>query len=165
MHELCEFPRGSGFDAHLNIEQMNKASSHLFKMYDDARKAARPAPSETEFRGYYALLKIDRHPGFKVGGWGGGWEGGGRMATIEWGSKNRKEGGMVLKGGMGGGGLQVEPAELARDLVSMAPPVRSSPQVRFAREVARSAERADQVGRGGADVASADLAKGCAWVP
>eukprot|EP00897_Mesotaenium_endlicherianum_P010304 jgi/Mesen1/9301/ME000060S08738 len=101
MHELCEIPKGEGFqegfDAHLNIEQMNKACVDLFEMYDDHRRAGRPAGGELETRGFYALLKVDKHPGFKV-----------------------------------------EPAELARELLRMPPEVRSSPQVRFAREVARA---------------------------
>lgn len=70
MHELCEFSKGEGFaegfDAHLNIEQMNKASVELFQMYDDHRKRGIIVPSEKEFRGYYALLKLDKHPGYKV---------------------------------------------------------------------------------------------------
>jgi hypothetical protein len=70
MHELCEFAKGEGFnegfDAHLNIEQMNKASVDLFEMYDDHRKRGIPVPTEAEFRGYYALLKLDKHPGYSV---------------------------------------------------------------------------------------------------
>lgn len=70
MHELCEYTKGEGFsegfDAHLNIEQMNKASAELFQLYDDHRKKGISVPSEKEFRGYYALLKLDRHPGYKV---------------------------------------------------------------------------------------------------
>lgn len=70
MHELCEYPKGEGFaegfDAHLNIEQMNKTYSDLFKMYDDHRRAGQPVASEAEFRGYYALLKVDVLPGFNV---------------------------------------------------------------------------------------------------
>ena len=98
MHELCEIPKGEGtfegFDAHLNIEQMNKTCVDLFQMYDDfraemrAREAAaaagegggeggewgeeerelagRALQCEAELRGYYGLLKIDKHPGFKV---------------------------------------------------------------------------------------------------
>lgn len=70
MHQLCEFTKGEGFsegfDAHLNIEQMNKTSVELFQMYDDHRKKGINVPSEKEFRGYYALLKLDRHPGYKV---------------------------------------------------------------------------------------------------
>ncbi|KAG0478479.1 hypothetical protein HPP92_013198 [Vanilla planifolia] len=70
MHELCEFEKGEGFtegfDAHLNIEQMNKTSVELFQMYDDHRKKAKIFLSEKEFRGYYALLKLDKHPGYKV---------------------------------------------------------------------------------------------------
>ncbi|XP_008438746.2 SAC3 family protein B isoform X2 [Cucumis melo] len=70
MHELCEFSKGEGFaegfDAHLNIEQMNKTSVELFQMYDDHRKRGIIVPSEKEFRGYYALLKLDKHPGYKV---------------------------------------------------------------------------------------------------
>ncbi|EFJ34837.1 hypothetical protein SELMODRAFT_405782 [Selaginella moellendorffii] len=70
MHELCEFPKGEGFvegfDAHLNIEQMNKAFSELFQMYDDHRRKGEPLMTEPEFRGYYALLKLDQHPGFAV---------------------------------------------------------------------------------------------------
>eukprot|EP00850_Spirogloea_muscicola_P004355 SM000018S03720 [mRNA] locus=s18:1075118:1082188:+ [translate_table: standard] len=101
MHELCEFPKGEGFvegfDAHLNIEQMNKASVDLFEMYDDHHKRGEDSASEPEFRGYYALLKVDRHPGFKV-----------------------------------------EPAELSLELSRMTPEMRNSPEVRFAREVARA---------------------------
>ncbi|GLJ39871.1 hypothetical protein SUGI_0815420 [Cryptomeria japonica] len=70
MHELCEYTKGEGFsegfDAHLNIEQMNKASVELFQMYDDHRKRGNPILTEQEFRGYYALLKLDKHPGYKV---------------------------------------------------------------------------------------------------
>ncbi|KAJ3683864.1 hypothetical protein LUZ60_014091 [Juncus effusus] len=70
MHELCEYNKGEGFsegfDAHLNIEQMNKASVDLFQMYDDHRRKGIVIPSEKEFRGYYALLKLDKHPGYKV---------------------------------------------------------------------------------------------------
>ncbi|XP_051126724.1 SAC3 family protein B [Andrographis paniculata] len=70
MHELCEYTKGEGFsegfDAHLNIEQMNKTSVELFQLYDDHRKKGVHVPSEQEFRGYYALLKLDKHPGYKV---------------------------------------------------------------------------------------------------
>lgn len=70
MHELCEYPKGEGFsegfDAHLNIEQMNKTSVELFQLYDDHRKNGIDVPTEKEFRGYYALLKLDKHPGYKV---------------------------------------------------------------------------------------------------
>lgn len=70
MHELCEYKKGEGFsegfDAHLNIEQMNKTSVELFQMYDDHRKKGINVPTEKEFRGYYALLKLDKHPGYKV---------------------------------------------------------------------------------------------------
>ncbi|XP_058084002.1 SAC3 family protein B isoform X2 [Magnolia sinica] len=70
MHELCEYTKGEGFsegfDAHLNIEQMNKASVELFQLYDDHRKNGSSVPTEKEFRGYYALLKLDKHPGYKV---------------------------------------------------------------------------------------------------
>ncbi|XP_010242537.1 PREDICTED: SAC3 family protein B isoform X2 [Nelumbo nucifera] len=70
MHELCEYTKGEGFsegfDAHLNIEQMNKTSVELFQMYDDHRKKGINIPTEKEFRGYYALLKLDKHPGYKV---------------------------------------------------------------------------------------------------
>lgn len=70
MHELCECMRGEGFsegfDAHLNIEQMNKTSVELFQLYDDHRKRGINVDTEKEFRGYYALLKLDKHPGYKV---------------------------------------------------------------------------------------------------
>ncbi|CAH9099508.1 unnamed protein product [Cuscuta europaea] len=70
MHELCEYTKGEGFsegfDAHLNIEQMNKTSVELFQLYDDHRKKGHSVPTEREFRGYYALLKLDKHPGYKV---------------------------------------------------------------------------------------------------
>ncbi|KAG6474554.1 hypothetical protein ZIOFF_068492 [Zingiber officinale] len=70
MHELCEYSKGEGFsqgfDAHLNIEQMNKTSVELFHMYDDHRKKGISVSTEKEFRGYYALLKVDKHPGYKV---------------------------------------------------------------------------------------------------
>ncbi|XP_043713051.1 SAC3 family protein B-like isoform X1 [Telopea speciosissima] len=70
MHELCEYTKGEGFsegfDAHLNIEQMNKTSVELFQMYDDHRKKGIDVPTQKEFRGYYALLKLDKHPGYKV---------------------------------------------------------------------------------------------------
>lgn len=70
MHELCEYTKGEGFsegfDAHLNIEQMNKTSVELFQIYDDHKKNGISVFSEKEFRGYYALLKLDKHPGYKV---------------------------------------------------------------------------------------------------
>ncbi|KAK4283579.1 hypothetical protein QN277_000515 [Acacia crassicarpa] len=101
MHELCEYMKGEGFsegfDAHLNIEQMNKASVELFQMYDDHRKKGINVPMEKEFRGYYALLKLDKHPGYKV-----------------------------------------EPAELSLDLAKMTPETRQTPEVLFARKVARA---------------------------
>ncbi|KAM7278240.1 hypothetical protein ACFE04_005374 [Oxalis oulophora] len=101
MHELCEYTKGEGFsegfDAHLNIEQMNKTSVELFQMYDDHRKKGINVPSEKEFRGYYALLKLDKHPGYKV-----------------------------------------EPAELSLDLAKMTPEIRQTPEVLFARAVARA---------------------------
>ncbi|XP_020964646.1 uncharacterized protein LOC107612112 isoform X1 [Arachis ipaensis] len=34
-------------------------------MYDDHRKKGILVPTEKEFRGYYALLKLDKHPGYK----------------------------------------------------------------------------------------------------
>ncbi|KAH6769835.1 hypothetical protein C2S52_014638 [Perilla frutescens var. hirtella] len=101
MHELCEYTKGEGFsegfDAHLNIEQMNKTSVELFQFYDDHRKKGIYVPSEREFRGYYALLKLDKHPGYKV-----------------------------------------EPAELSLDLAKMTPEMRQTPEVLFARDVARA---------------------------
>ncbi|MCL7037117.1 hypothetical protein MKW94_003534 [Papaver nudicaule] len=101
MHELCEHTKGEGFsegfDAHLNIEQMNKTSVELFQMYDDHRKKGTDIPSEKEFRGYYALLKLDKHPGYKV-----------------------------------------EPAELSLDLAKMTPEIRQTPEILFARDVARA---------------------------
>ncbi|XP_058723851.1 SAC3 family protein B isoform X2 [Vicia villosa] len=101
MHELCEYTKGEGFsegfDAHLNIEQMNKASVELFQLYDDHRKKGVYIPTEKEFRGYYALLKLDKHPGYKV-----------------------------------------EPAELSLDLAKMTPEIRQTPEVLFARNVARA---------------------------
>ncbi|KAB2067712.1 hypothetical protein ES319_A09G247100v1 [Gossypium barbadense] len=101
MHELCEYTKGEGFsegfDAHLNIEQMNKTSVELFQMYDDHRKKGINVPTEKEFRGYYALLKLDKHPGYKV-----------------------------------------EPAELSLDLAKMTPEMRQTPEVLFARNVARA---------------------------
>ncbi|BFI04063.1 nuclear mRNA export protein SAC3 [Marchantia polymorpha subsp. ruderalis] len=102
MHELCEYVQGEagvseGFNAHLNIEQMNKTSVDLFQMYEDHVKQGISVPSEAEFRGYYALLKLDKHPGYRV-----------------------------------------EPAELSLDLAKMTPEIRRSPQVLFARDVARA---------------------------
>ncbi|XP_010314176.2 SAC3 family protein B isoform X3 [Solanum lycopersicum] len=101
MHELCEYTRGEGFsegfDAHLNIEQMNKTSVELFQLYDDHRKRGINVETEREFRGYYALLKLDKHPGYKV-----------------------------------------DPAELSLDLAKMAPDMRQTPEVLFARDVARA---------------------------
>ncbi|PSS33918.1 SAC3 family protein like [Actinidia chinensis var. chinensis] len=101
MHELCEYTKGEGFsegfDAHLNIEQMNKTSVELFQLYDDHRKKGVQVPTEKEFRGYYALLKLDKHPGYKV-----------------------------------------EPAELSLDLSKMTPEIRQTPEVLFARDVARA---------------------------
>ncbi|KAL6581833.1 hypothetical protein OROMI_005847 [Orobanche minor] len=106
MHELCEYTKGEGFsegfDAHLNIEQMNKTSVELFQLYDDHRKRGIHVPSEREFRGYYALLKLDKHPGYKV-----------------------------------------EPAELSLDLAKMTPEVRQTPEVLFARDVARACRTAN----------------------
>ncbi|KAL2653259.1 hypothetical protein R1flu_021387 [Riccia fluitans] len=109
MHELCEYVQGEagvseGFNAHLNIEQMNKTSVDLFQMYDDHRKRGISVPSEAEFRGYYALLKLDKHPGYRV-----------------------------------------EPAELSLDLAKMSPDIRKSPQVFFAREVARACRGSNYV--------------------
>uniref|UniRef100_A0ACD5UJP7 Uncharacterized protein n=1 Tax=Avena sativa TaxID=4498 RepID=A0ACD5UJP7_AVESA len=101
MHELCEYSKGEGFsegfDAHLNIEQMNKTSVELFQMYDDHRRKGVLFSTEKEFRGYYALLKLDKHPGYKV-----------------------------------------EPSELSLDLAKMSREIRGSPDVLFAREVARA---------------------------
>ncbi|KAL3508010.1 hypothetical protein ACH5RR_033392 [Cinchona calisaya] len=101
MHELCEYTKGEGFsegfDAHLNIEQMNKTSVELFQLYDDHRKKGTNVATEKEFRGYYALLKLDKHPGYKV-----------------------------------------EPAELSLDLAKMTPDLRQTPEVMFARDVARA---------------------------
>ncbi|XP_077218164.1 SAC3/GANP/Nin1/mts3/eIF-3 p25 family isoform X2 [Tasmannia lanceolata] len=101
MHELCEYTKGEGFsegfDAHLNIEQMNKASVDLFQMYYDHRKNGHSILTEKEFRGYYALLKLDKHPGYKV-----------------------------------------EPAELSLDLAKMTPEIRYTPEILFARDVARA---------------------------
>ncbi|KAM0866029.1 hypothetical protein ACQ4PT_042905 [Festuca glaucescens] len=101
MHELCEYSKGEGFsegfDAHLNIEQMNKTSVELFQMYDDHRRKGVLFSTEKEFRGYYALLKLDKHPGYKV-----------------------------------------EPSELSLDLAKMSREIRCSPDVLFAREVARA---------------------------
>ncbi|KAF5941632.1 hypothetical protein HYC85_019274 [Camellia sinensis] len=54
-------------------------------------------PTEKEFRGYYALLKLDKHPGYKV-----------------------------------------EPAELSLDLSKMTPEIRQTPEILFARDVARA---------------------------
>ncbi|KAK7303203.1 hypothetical protein RJT34_14105 [Clitoria ternatea] len=101
MHELCEYTKGEGFsegfDAHLNIEQMNKTSVELFQMYDDHRKKGINVSTEKEFRGYYALLKLDKHPGYKV-----------------------------------------EPAELSLEIAKMTPEIRQTPEVLFARSVARA---------------------------
>ncbi|XP_078441350.1 SAC3/GANP/Nin1/mts3/eIF-3 p25 family [Wolffia australiana] len=101
MHELAEYPKGEGFsegfDAHLNIEQMNKTSVELFQMYDDHRRRGCIISSEKEFRGYYALLKLDKHPGYRV-----------------------------------------EPSELSLNLAKMSPDVRHSPEIVFARDVARA---------------------------
>ncbi|KAJ4791716.1 SAC3 family protein B [Rhynchospora pubera] len=101
MHDFCEYNKGEGFsegfDAHLNIEQMNKASMELFQMYEDHKRKGIAVPTEKEFRGYYALLKLDKHPGYKV-----------------------------------------EPAELSLDLAKMSSEVRHSPEISFAREVAKA---------------------------
>ncbi|GKU85614.1 hypothetical protein SLEP1_g257 [Rubroshorea leprosula] len=80
-----------------DIEQMNKTSVELFQMYDDHRKKGINMPTEKEFRGYYALLKLDKHPGYKV-----------------------------------------EPAELSLDLAKMTTELRQTPEVLFARDVARA---------------------------
>ncbi|XLR68934.1 hypothetical protein S83_019606, partial [Arachis hypogaea] len=37
----------------------------LWKMYEDHRKKGICVPTEKEFRGYYALLKLDKHLGYK----------------------------------------------------------------------------------------------------
>lgn len=70
MHELCEYKKGEGFNegfhVHLNIEKINKASVDLFEMYDNHRKKGILVETEAEFRGYYALLKLDKHPGYSV---------------------------------------------------------------------------------------------------
>ncbi|KAF5179650.1 Sac3 family protein b [Thalictrum thalictroides] len=66
-------------------------------MYDDHRKKGITVMSEKEFRGYYALLKLDKHPGYKV-----------------------------------------EPAELSLDLAKMTPQIRQTPEILFARDVARA---------------------------
>ncbi|KAK8946568.1 hypothetical protein KSP39_PZI007338 [Platanthera zijinensis] len=109
MHELCEFKKGEGFtegfDAHLNIEQMNKTSVELFQLYDDHRKFGKNIASEKEFRGYYALFKLDKHPGYKV-----------------------------------------EPAELSLDLAKMTPEIRSTPEILFARVVARACRIGNYIG-------------------
>ena len=44
------------------FEQTNKTSVELFQLYDDARKRGINVPIEKEFRAYYALLKLDKHP-------------------------------------------------------------------------------------------------------
>ncbi|KAA8527528.1 hypothetical protein F0562_034757 [Nyssa sinensis] len=76
---------------------MNKTSVELFQLYDDHRKKGIKVLTEKEFRGYYALLKLDKHPGYKV-----------------------------------------EPAELSLDLSKMTPEIRQTPEVLFARAVARA---------------------------
>ncbi|KAF2287778.1 hypothetical protein GH714_002682 [Hevea brasiliensis] len=68
----------------------------LDQPYDDRKKGIN-VPTEQEFRGYYALLKLDKHPGYKV-----------------------------------------EPAELSLDLAKMSPEIRQTPEVLFARDVARA---------------------------
>ncbi|XP_078170881.1 SAC3 family protein B-like isoform X3 [Carex rostrata] len=108
MHELCEYNKGQGFsegfDAHLNIEQMNKALVELFQMYEDHRRKGISVPTEREFRGYYALLKLDKHPGYKA-----------------------------------------KPAELSLDLAKMSPDVRRSPEVAFARDVAKASRAGNYI--------------------
>ncbi|KAK1257450.1 hypothetical protein QJS04_geneDACA023937 [Acorus gramineus] len=108
MHELCEYQKGEGFsegfDVHLNIEQMNKTSVELFQMYDDHRKKGVNIPTEREFRGYYALLKLDKHLGYKV-----------------------------------------EPTELSLDLAKMTSEIRSTPEVLFARDVARACKMGNYI--------------------
>ncbi|CAN6296308.1 unnamed protein product [Urochloa humidicola] len=76
--------------------QMNKTPVELFQMYDDHRRKGVFFSTEKEFRGYYALLKLDKHPGYKV-----------------------------------------EPAELSLDLAKMSHEIIGSPEILFAREVAR----------------------------
>ena len=56
----------AGFDAHFNIEHMNITSVELFQMYDDHRKKGSLEPTEKEFWGHYTLLKLDKHPNYKV---------------------------------------------------------------------------------------------------
>lgn len=126
MHELCEYTKGEGFsegfDAHLNIEQMNKTSVELFQLYDDHRKKGIHVASEREFRGYYALLKLDKHPGYKVSfQWLDMIP---QLSFLCYPVKIKKS-------------CQVEPAELSLDLAKMTPEMRQTPEVLFARDVAR----------------------------
>ena len=50
MNELCQYTKGEGFaegfDAHLNIEQMNKTFVELFQLCDDHRKKGIEVPTE-----------------------------------------------------------------------------------------------------------------------
>ncbi|KAK9169038.1 hypothetical protein Syun_001178 [Stephania yunnanensis] len=76
---------------------MNKTSVELFEIYDDHKKNGISVFFEKEIRGYYALLKLDKHPGYKV-----------------------------------------EPAELSLDFSKMTPKTRQTPEILFARDVART---------------------------
>ena len=111
---------------HLNIEQMNKTSVDLFHMYDDLRKSGSSCPNEAELRGYYALLKLDKHPGYvvKYEAHGSMWW----LYNID--CTNYTCNSDSLFG-------QVEPAELSLDLAKMTPEMRNTPDVQFARKVAR----------------------------
>lgn len=126
MHELCEYTKGEGFsegfDAHLNIEQMNKTSVELFQIYDDHRKKGVNIPTEKEFRGYYALLKLDKHPGYKVSVLSSA-----LILSFIFYTKSKEISNLC----------QVEPAELSLDLAKMTPEIRQTPEVLFARNVAR----------------------------
>eukprot|EP00884_Botryococcus_braunii_P010413 jgi/Botrbrau1/19373/Bobra.0338s0007.1 len=64
-HELSEVGEGvadkEAFNAHLNIEQVNKAIVTLCAVYDDAAKAGEPYPTEGEIRSYNLLLIMGTH--------------------------------------------------------------------------------------------------------
>ncbi|KAL4299804.1 hypothetical protein AHAS_Ahas17G0137500 [Arachis hypogaea] len=49
------------------VERSNYTSLQCMNyMNDDHRKKGILVPTKKEFRGYYTLLKLDKHPGYKV---------------------------------------------------------------------------------------------------
>lgn len=60
-HELCHEQQTAanpdGFNAHLNIEQLQKCMASLFHMYDVLAARGLPQPREGEFRAFNILLQ------------------------------------------------------------------------------------------------------------